>query len=451
MAAQPSPSTAAFSHEGRQSATTSNNRHSPSTALLIEYFENVADKGPNMPSVRVRVNPYMSENHQQSERTSYVSPLPTRENTVVDRQRGAVEGEDETPFVQPQEQEDTSTTAVPLPLNLDTSTRGRQRTRTVSGRQNVAIEEEEEEEPLPAHPFRIRDISDPQSLLPGRSSIGSNDIVSSHQFQRIIASAIQELILPEIQAVRNELTAQAQLFNHQPGLNQVSNHATFGTSTSGRKRSRSLTALDAPLHRRNSLSIGTTEGYHADIVPLPPRPQSPNVPAAMEAESLLRADLRSELKMTPPGTATHESRAQASNRLSGLTDAPHIVADPSTHTVFNLAEGAYRKRESQEERMAQLKARREAEKRLRGENVDEGIPEDIDLEGNLTSFQLSNNRTYPRQDPIQYDDWRSSRVQHSRSHARFGERHQLSRSRNHRTQIPTRQHSRTRTPTSLPY
>ena len=341
-----------------------------------------------MPSVRVRVNPYISENQQQSERTSYVSPLPTRENTVIDRQRGAMETEDETTFgaqQQQQGQEDTSTTAIPLPLNLDTSGRGRQRTRAVSGQQSVAIEEEEEE-PLPAHPFRIRDISDPQSLLQ-RSSIGSNDIVSTRQFQQIIASAIQELILPEIQAVRNELTAQAQLFNHQPGLNQVSNQATFGTSTSGRKRSRSLTALDAPLHRRNSLSIGTTEGYHADIVPLPPRPQSPNVPAAMEAESLLRADLRSELKMTPPGTATQESRAHASHRLSELTDAAHVVADPSTHTVFNLAEGAYRKRESQEERMAQLKARRAEEKRLRGENLDEGIPEDIDLEGNLSPWK----------------------------------------------------------------
>ena len=341
-----------------------------------------------MPSVRVRVNPYISENQQQSERTSYVSPLPTRENTVIDRQRGAMEAEDETAFVsQQQGQEDTSITAIPLPLNLDTSGRGRQRSRTISGQQGGAIEEEEEE-PLPEHPFRIRDISDPQSIIQ-RSSIASNDIVSTRQFQRIIASAIQELILPEIQAVRNELTAQTQLFNHQPGLNQVSNQATFGTSTSGRKRSRSLTALDAPLHRRNSLSIGTTEGYHADVVPLPPRPQSPNVPAAMEAESLLRADLRSELKMTPPGTATQESRAHASHRLSGLTDAPHVVADPSTHTVFHLAEGAYRKRESQEERMAQLKARRAAEKRLREENVDEGIPEDIDLEGRHFTTETS--------------------------------------------------------------
>jgi hypothetical protein len=355
----------------------------------------VANKGPNMPSVRVRVNPYMSDNQQQSERTSYVSPLPTRDNTIIDRHRGAAETQDDTiPFTQEQLQQpgrdDPSTLPLP-PLNLDPSlSRGRQRSRTVSGGQNVTMdeveEEEEEEEPLPTLPFlRMsggRDLSERHALL--RSSLASsNDIVTSRQFQAIIASAIQELILPEIQAVRNELTAQAQLFNHQPGLNQVSNHATFGTSTSGRKRSRSLGALDAPLHRRNSLSIGTTEGYHGEVIPLPPRPQSPNVPAAMEAESLLRADLRSELKMTPPGTATQESRAHASNRLSGLTDGPHVVADPSTHTVFTLAEGAYRKRESQEERMAQLKARRAAEKRLRGENVDTDIPEDIDLEGIL--------------------------------------------------------------------
>ena len=32
--------------------------------------------------------------------------------------------------------------------------------------------------------------------------------------------------IPEIQALRNEIAAQAQLF-HQPGLNQVSNEATF--------------------------------------------------------------------------------------------------------------------------------------------------------------------------------------------------------------------------------
>ena len=396
-----------------------------------------------MPSVRVRVNPYMSEAQQQSERTSYISPLPSRENTVMERQRGVAEAEDETTFVpQQQRQEDPSTTAIPLPLNLDPSARGRQRTRAVSSQQNVAVEEEEE--PLPALPFRNsdrRDLSDPLSLLP-QSSIGSNDIVSTRQFQQIIASAIQELILPEIQAVRNELTAQAQLFNHQPGLNQVSNQATFGTSTSGRKRSRSLTALDAPLHRRNSLSIGTTEGYHADIVPLPPRPQSPNVPAAMEAESLLRADLRSELKMTPPGTA-QESRAMASNRLSGLTDAPHVVADPSTHTVFNLAQGAYRKRESQEERMTQLKAQREAEKRLRGENVEEGIPEDIDTEGNQIMDLTTDNRTYSRQDSIQHDDWRSSRVQHSRSHTRLRKHDRISRSGDSRPQGPTGQYSGT--------
>jgi hypothetical protein len=44
--------------------------------------------------------------------------------------------------------------------------------------------------------------------------------------------------------------------------------------------------------------------------------------------------------------------------------------------VFNLAEGAYKKRESHEERMLAAKARRAAEKRALGEHVDEDIPED---------------------------------------------------------------------------
>lgn len=374
MTAQPPPSTTAFSHDGRPSTVFSTpSRLTQSTALLIEYFENATNKG-DMPSVRVRVNPVMNEN-QQDDRTSYISPLPTRMNTVMEQPRTEIE--DETTFEQ-QEQEDSAPVA-PDP------TRGRQRTRDVSGQASVLVEEEEEEEePLPQI-FRIsdrRNISDPQSL-PAMSSITSNDVVSSRQFQAIIASAIQELILPEIQAVRNELNAQAQLFHHQPGLNQASNQATFGTSTSGRKRSRSLTALDAPLHRRNSLSIGTMEGYQGEVVQLPPRPTSPNVPAAMEAESLLRADLRSELKITPPGTPNRAVR-NASHRLSGLTDAPHQVQDPSSHTVFNLAEGAYRKRESHEERMAQAKARRAAEKRLRGEPTEDDIPEDNgDLEGCL--------------------------------------------------------------------
>ena len=240
-----------------------------------------------------------------------------------------------------------------------------------------------------------RDFSDPQSLLP-RSSIGSNELVSSRQVQAIIASAIQELILPEIQAVRNELTAQAQLFHPQPGLNQASNQATFGTSTSGRKRSRSLTALDTPLHRRNSTSIGTAEGYHGEVVPLPPRPTSPNVPAAMEAESLLRSDLRSELKITPPGTP---NRATASHRLSALTDGPHVI-DPSSHTVFTLAEGAYRKRESHDEKMAALRAKRAEEKRIREGHIEEGIPEDNgDIEGSLY-LCCANCRTYHGQDAI---------------------------------------------------
>ena len=383
MAAQQTASIAAFSQDEHQSgAFSNNNRSSPSTALLIEYYEGVANKGSNMPSVRVKVNPYMSDNHQQqqqSDRTSYLSPLPTRENTVIHHHHQRTQAEEGGEYGQ--RQGETTTTSAP---DIFDPSRGRQRSRAVSG-QSI---QEEEEEPLPALPYRSidrRDISDPQSLLP--MSAVSNDIVSSRQFQAIIASAIQELILPEIQAVRNELTAQAQLFHHQPGLNQVSNQATFGTSTSGRKRSRSLTALDAPLHRRNSMSIGTAEGYHGEVVPLPPRPTSPNVPAAMEAESLLRADLRSELKITPPGTA-HRERAPASHRLSGLTDGPAVI-DPSSHTVFNLAEGAYKKRESHEERMVAAKARRAEERRLRGENVEDDIPEDHgDMEGTTSSVHF---------------------------------------------------------------
>jgi hypothetical protein len=379
MASQAPPSVGGFSNDGRQSAAFSTTRSSPSTALLIEYYEHVAGKDSNMPSVRVKVSPYGSEHQQQNEPTTFVSPLPTRENTVIDRQRA--ESEHHSGFEQPSE--DTAAG----PGNQDPN-RGRQRTRVVSSRvvsgAPPAPINEEEEEPLPILPFRMsdrRDISDPQSLLP-MSSVGSNDIVSSRQFQAIIASAIQELILPEIQAVRNELTAQAQLFHHQPGLNQASNQATFGTSTSGRKRSRSLTALDTPLHRRNSASIGTMDGHYGEVISLPPRPTSPNVPAAMEAESLLRADLRSELRITPPGSSHREVRvAPPSNRFSLLTDGPHVV-DPSSHTVFNLAQGAYKKRESHDEKMATLKARRAAEKRLREGTAEDDIPEDVgDLEG----------------------------------------------------------------------
>ena len=331
-----------------------------------------------MPSVRVRVNPYSTDtSQQQSARTSYISPLPTRENTVINHQRA--EPDDRGASGEYEERQDHS--GPPAAPSHD-QTRGRQRSRTASGAQQTSappILEEEEEEPLPAQPYRHsdrRDITDP-SVLP----MNTSDIVSSRQFQAIIASAIQELILPEIQAVRNELTAQAQLFQVQPGLNQASNQATFGTSTSGRKRSRSLTALDAPLHRRNSMSIGTNDGYHGEVVPLPPRPQSPNVPAALEAESLMRADLRSELKLTPPGTANREARAPPSNRLSGFTEGGQQVMDPSSHTVFNLAEGAYKKRESHEERMNLAKARRAAEKQALGEQVGEGIPEGDDFEG----------------------------------------------------------------------
>jgi hypothetical protein len=378
--AVPPASVAGLSHDGRNSGAFSNQqRPLPSTALLIEYYEGVANKGSNMPSVRVKVNPYMNDNQQQNERTSYLSNLPTRENTVIHHHHQNTEAEEGggNSGGYEQRQDDTTSSA---PLNF-TPTRGRERTRAVSG-QTTGPVDEEEEEPLPTQPYRTtgrREFSDPQSLLTMGSN-ANNDIVSSRQFQAIIASAIQELILPEIQAVRNELTAQAQLFHNQAGLNQASNQATFGTSTSGRKRSRSLTALDAPLHRQNSISIGTTEGYHGEVVPLPPRPTSPNVPAAMEAESLLRADLRSELRITPPGTANREQTATRaiatpSNRLSGVTDGPHVI-DPSSHTVFNLAEGAYKKRDSHEERMAAAKARRAEEKRLRGESTEEDIPED---------------------------------------------------------------------------
>lgn len=291
--------------------------------------------------------------------------MPTRENTVIDRGRAEIEegaGFDE------QQAPPSGTQGTPE------QSRGRQRIRNLSGQPPIGPVEEQGEEMEPLPPQVPRDLADPQSML-RLSSTGSNDIVSSRQFQAIIASAIQELILPEIQAVRNELTAQAQLFHAQPNLNQVSNQATYGTSTSGRKRSRSLTALDAPPHRRNSLSIGTMEGYQAEVVPLPPRPQSPNVPAAMEAESLMRAELRSELKLTPPATPSREAQATASHRLSGATDGPHVV-DPSSHTVFTLAEGAYRKRESQQERLAAAKARRDAEKRAQGEDPEEDVLED---------------------------------------------------------------------------
>jgi hypothetical protein len=401
--AVPPASVAGFSQEGRNSASFSNQqRPLPSTALLIEYYEGVANKGSNMPSVRVKVNPYMNDNQQQNDRTSYISNLPTRENTVIHHNQNT-EAE-ESGGAYEQRLEDPSTSA---PLNFS-QTRGRERTRAVSGQTTGPIEEEEEE-PLPTLPYRTsgrREFSDPQSLL-NMGSVGSNDIVSSRQFQAIIASAIQELILPEIQAVRNELTAQAQLFHNQPGLNQASNQATFGTSTSGRKRSRSLTALDAPLHRRNSTSIGTTEGYHGEVIPLPPRPQSPNVPAAMEAESLLRADLRSELRITPPATAHREQTglgtvATPSNRLSGVTDGPHVI-DPSSHTVFNLAEGAYKKRDSHEERMAAAKARRAEEKRLRGGSVEGDNPEENrGLEGMCHSISKLILRTCPGKDSIQH-------------------------------------------------
>jgi hypothetical protein len=381
MAAQPTPSAAPFSHEDPHSGAPPTNRASLSTALLIEYYENVATKGSNMPSVRVRVNPYINENQQQSERTSYMSPLPTRENTVMDRKR--TEAED-TGF---EERQEESTSAAPI--NLDPS-RGRQRTRAASG-QPPAPTMEEEEEPLPTQPFRSsdrRDISDPQSLLAMSSSVGgSNDIVSSRQFQAIIASAIQELILPEIQAVRNELTAQAQLFHHQPGLNQVSNQATFGTSTSGRKRSRSLTAIDAPIHRRNSMSIETAEGYQAEVVPLPPRPTSPNVPAAMEAESLHPADLRSELKITPPGTAQQDP---ASHRLSGTMDAPHSIL-PKEHTGNEKAtkRGWHKPRPEEQQRSdCVVKTSKKISLRITG------TWKVISIYANL------NCRTYTRQDEI---------------------------------------------------
>lgn len=393
MASHPAPPSV-VSQEGRQSAGMPSPRQPPpSTALLIEYFENVS-KDYSQPSVRVRVTPYGNEAQQHAlDATQFTSPLPSRSNTVLDRTQTDAEAPAPTDF--PSRHDDAALLAAP---SADpTATRGRQRTRVVSSSSvhnnplaptQPLTAEEEGEEALPALPYRssdARDFSDPQSVL--RASMGSNEIVNSRQFQAIIASAIQELILPEIQAVRNELNAQAQLFHAQPNLNQVSNQATLGTSLSGRKRSRSLTALDTPLHRRNSLSIATMEGYPAEIVTLPPRPTSPNVPAALEAESLLRADLRSELKLTPPGSRHRERpTAPESHRLSGITDHGQHVIDPSTHSVFNLAEGAYRKRESQEVRMAALKARRAEQLRLRqGTNPEEDIPEDVVDDGIMSS------------------------------------------------------------------
>jgi hypothetical protein len=392
MASHPAPPSV-VSQEGRQSAGMASPRQPPpSTALLIEYFEN-ASKDYSQPSVRVRVTPYGNEAQQHAvDATQFTSPLPSRSNTLLDRTQADAEAPAPTDFAS---RHDDAALAAPSG-DPTAPSRGRQRTRVVSSSsvhynphtpaQPLTVDEEAEE-PLPTLPYRssdARDFSDPQSLL--RSSMGSNEIVNSRQFQAIIASAIQELILPEIQAVRNELNAQAQLFHAQPNLNQVPNQATLGTSLSGRKRSRSLTALDTPLHRRNSLSIATMEGYPAEVVPLPPRPTSPNVPAALEAESLLRADLRSELKLTPPGSRQGERPiAPESHRLSGITDHGQQVIDPSTHSVFNLAEGAYRKRESQEVRMAALKARRAEQLRLRhGTNPEEDIPEDED-DGILSS------------------------------------------------------------------
>jgi len=410
MAAHPVPLSTVASQDGHQSLGMSSPRQPPaSTALLIEYFENVA-KDSSQPSVRVRVTPYGNEAQQHAaEATQFTSPLPSRMNTLVDRSQAEAEAPATTDFAARHE---GAALAPSLPAETSAPSRGRQRTRVVSSSSSVhhtpqlssvqpppvEEEEEEEEERLPTLPYRssdARDISDPQqSVL--RSSMGSNEIVNSRQFQAIIASAIQELILPEIQAVRNELNAQAQLFHAQPNMNQVSNQATLGTSFSGRKRSRSLTALDTPLHRRNSLSIATMEGYQAEVNPLPPRPTSPNVPAALEAESLLKADLRSELRLTPPGSRhTREPpTAPESHRLSGITDhGPHVI-DPSSHTVFNLAEGAYRKRESQEVRMAALKARRAEQLRMRqGANPEDDIPEDVDDGMILLHVATNHNRT----------------------------------------------------------
>jgi len=406
MAAHPDPLSVA-SQDGRQSLAMSSPRQPPaSTALLIEYFENVT-KDSSQPSVRVRVTPYGNEAQQHAaDATQFTSPLPSRTNTVVDRSQAEAEAPATTDFAARHEE---AALAPSPPAETSTPSRGRQRTRLVpsssvhhtpqlSSVQPPPVQEEEEEEPLPALPYRssdARDFSDPQqSVL--RSSMGSNEIVNSRQFQAIIASAIQELILPEIQAVRHELNAQAQLFHAQPNMNQVSNQATLGTSFSGRKRSRSLTALDTPLHRRNSLSIATMEGYQAEVNPLPPRPTSPNVPAALEAESLLKADLRSELRLTPPGSrhARDLPAAPESHRLSGITDHGPHVTDPSSHTVFNLAEGAYRKRESQEVRMAALKARRAEQLRMRqGANPEEDIPEDVVDDGMISLHVAANTST----------------------------------------------------------
>ena len=112
-----------------------------------------------MPSVRVKVNPYMGEpQHQQGQRMSYISPLPTRENTVIDRDRQRAAPEDPGVFEQHHPDE-------PAGSNNPDSNRGRQRTRVVS--EQVAQPIEEEEEPLPALPYRSpdrRDHSDP--ILP---------------------------------------------------------------------------------------------------------------------------------------------------------------------------------------------------------------------------------------------------------------------------------------------
>src|SRR5208282_5651853 len=170
MATLPPPSVAAFSHDGRQSAAFSTvQRSTPSTALLIEYYENVGNK--DTPSVRVKVSPFMSENQQLGETTTFMIPFPTRENTINDRQRSIERGEHHEQTFE-HSAEDTTATA---PSNLDPS-RGRQRTRAVSGQPSAPIEEEEEE-PLPPLHLRMsdqRDFSDPQSLLP-RSSVGSNE------------------------------------------------------------------------------------------------------------------------------------------------------------------------------------------------------------------------------------------------------------------------------------
>src|SRR5271169_6142288 len=105
------PQSATFSNDHRRSEGGFESPHIlPSTALLIEYYEGVATKGSNLPSVRVRVNPYSTESQQHSARTSYISPLPTRENTVSHHHQQQTEPEESGEY-EPQQEEDEPASA----------------------------------------------------------------------------------------------------------------------------------------------------------------------------------------------------------------------------------------------------------------------------------------------------------------------------------------------------